>query len=152
MDHEWQRAAKARLVDGMLRGESWQDAVIASGLNLGRSGAYRLTWRVCVQGETALDDHRQGHVSKMHPAVVTWLEASCRAAPGTSSRVVQAALQERFGLMVSIGHLNRVRATLGVGSGLGRGGKRTRPRNRTRTEPAADQRGATGVSGAAPAR
>ena len=48
MDDEWQRAAKARLVDGMLRGESWQDAVIASGLNLGRSGAYRLTWRVCV--------------------------------------------------------------------------------------------------------
>jgi hypothetical protein len=29
---------------------------------------------------------------------------------------VQAALQERFGILVSIGHLNRMRAKLGVGS------------------------------------
>ena len=43
MDDEQRRAAKARLVAGMLQGQSWQDAVIASGLDLWRSGADRLT-------------------------------------------------------------------------------------------------------------
>ena len=124
MDDEWRRAAKARLVEGMLQGQPWEDAVIASGLNLGRSAAYGLTQRVCVYGEKALEDHRHGHVAKMHEPVRQWLEAYCRGAPGTPSRVVQAALRERFALSVSIGHLNRVRARLGLGSGLGRwGGK-----------------------------
>jgi len=124
MDTDERRAAKARLVEGMLWGVSWQDAVMASGLNLGRSGAYRVTWRACVYGEEALADHRHGHVSKMHVPVREWLEASCRAAPGTPSRVVQAALQDRFGLRVSVTHLNRLRASLGLSSrgGGGKGG------------------------------
>ena len=50
MDDERRRAAKARLVEGMLRGQSWEDAVIASGLDLRRSAAYRLTQRVCLRG------------------------------------------------------------------------------------------------------
>jgi len=53
MDDEQRRAAKARLVEGMLQGQSWQDAVIASGLDLWRSGADRLTQRVCVYGAAA---------------------------------------------------------------------------------------------------
>jgi transposase len=117
-----EREAKARLVEGVLRGESWQDAVIAAGLLLSRSGAYRLTQRVCVQGEEALEDHRHGHVSKMQPPIVAWLEATCRAAPQTPTRGVQAALQERFGVRVSISHLNRVRAARGL-SRHGGGGK-----------------------------
>jgi len=48
MDDEQRRAAKARLVAGMFQGQSWQDAVIASGLDLWRSGADRLTQCVCV--------------------------------------------------------------------------------------------------------
>jgi transposase len=117
-----EREAKARLVEGMLRGESWQDAVIAAGLLLSRSGAYRLTARFCVRGEEALEDHRQGHVSKMQPHVAAWLEETCRAAPQTPTRVVQAALHERFGVRVSLSHLNRVRAARGL-SRRGGGGK-----------------------------
>jgi transposase len=109
-----EREAKVRLVEGMLQGESWQDAVIAAGLALSRSGAYRLTWRVCVRGDAALEDQRHGHVGKMQPPLVEWLEAYCRAAPQTPSRVVQAALQERFGVRVSISHLNRLRAARGL--------------------------------------
>src|SRR5690348_7113464 len=105
-----ERAATARLVEGMLHGASWQDAVLASGLTLSRSGAYRLTWRVCVRGEEALEDHRQGHVSTMHPQVLAWVEATCRQTPGITSRVVQMAVQERFGVRVSSSHLNRLRA------------------------------------------
>jgi transposase len=117
-----ERESKARLVEGMLRGEPWQEAVRASGLSLSRSGAYRLTWRVRRYGEEALDDHRRGHVSKMRPEVVAWVEACCRATPGIASRAVQAAVQERFGVRVSISHLNRVRAARGVSRSAG-GGK-----------------------------
>lgn len=124
MDDAGRRAAKARLVEGMLHGQSWEDAVLASGLDLRRSAAYRLTQRVCAYGDQALEDHRHGHVSKMHAPVRQWLEAYCRGAPGTSSRLVQAALRERFGLTVSITHLNRVRASLGIGSRARSGGEK----------------------------
>jgi len=123
MDDAGRRAAKARLVEGMLHGQSWEDAVIASGLDLRRSAAYRLTQRVCVYGDRALEDHRHGHASKMHEPVRQWLEAYCRGAPGTPSRVVQATLRERFDLTVSVTHLNRIRASLGIGRRVGRGGK-----------------------------
>lgn len=43
MDDAHRRAAKARLIEGMLLGQSWEDAVLASGLGLRRSAAYRLT-------------------------------------------------------------------------------------------------------------
>lgn len=128
MDDEGQRAAKARLVEGMLRGQPWEDAVIATGLTLRRSAAYRLTRRVCAFGADALQDQRHGHASKMHEPVRRWLVEYCRGAPGTPSRVVQEALRERFGLTVSIAHLNRVRATLGVGSRLGSGGEKDKVR------------------------
>jgi len=124
MDDLGRRAAKARLVEGMLRGQSWEDAVIASGLDVRRSAAYRLTQRVCVYGERALEDHRHGHVSKMQAPVRQWLEVYCRGVPGLSSRLVQAALRERFGFTVSITHLNRIRASLGIRSrATGGGGK-----------------------------
>jgi transposase len=116
-----EREAKARLVEGMLRGESWQEAVLASGLCLSRSGAYRLTQRVCMRGEEALEEHRQGHVSKMHPPIVAWLEATCRQTPGLTSRAVQRAVQERFGVRVSISHLNRLRAARGLSRRAGGG-------------------------------
>jgi transposase len=126
MDAEERRVAKARLVDGMRQGQSWQEAVSAAGLPLGRSAAYRLTQRVRVLGEAALHDQRHGHPSKLREPVQQWLEAYCRSAPGTPSRAVQAALQQRFGLRVSLSHLNRVRARLGLGSRPGVGGEKDR--------------------------
>ena len=126
MDADERRAAKARLVAGMLQGHSWQEAASAAGLPLGRSAAYRLTQRVRVQGEAALHDQRHGHPSKLRAPVQQWLETYCRSAPHTPSRAVQAALQERFGLRVSISHLNRVRARLGLGRRPDAGGEKDR--------------------------
>jgi hypothetical protein len=56
-----------------------------------------------------------------------FLETTCRQAHHTPSHVVQAALQKGFGFLVSIGHLNRVRAELGVGSRTPHRGKRQFP-------------------------
>jgi hypothetical protein len=58
-------------------------------------------------------------------ALRVWLEHYCRTSPGTPSHVVQAALQERFGIQISIGYLNQVRANLGLGSRTPPSGKKT---------------------------
>ncbi len=117
MEEEQRRAAKRQMVALMQVGHSWQEAATMAGVQLGRSAAYQLLHNVRLRGEAALQDGRHGHPAKLRPPVREWLETTCReAAPHTPSHVIQAALQERFGILVSIGHLNRVRAELGVGS------------------------------------
>ncbi len=116
MEEEERRAAKRQMIALMQAGHTWQGAATMAGVQLGRSAAYQLLRNVRLRGEAALQDGRHGHPAKLRPPVRKWLETTCREAPHTPSHVVQAALQERFGLQVSIGHLNRVRAELGLGS------------------------------------
>jgi transposase len=123
MDRDERRAARGRLVEGMRRGQSWHEAAAAAGLVVGRSTAYRLRRRAQTEGAAALEDRRHGHPSKLRAPVRAWLEGFCRGRPPPPSRVVQAALREHFGLRVSVGHLNAVRATLGLGRPRGGGGK-----------------------------
>ena len=106
--------AKARVVAGMLAGQSWREATAVAGLALSRSAAYRLTQRVRTEGTGALEDQRHGHPSKLSDPVRQWLVATCRDAPCQSGRMLQAALETRFGLRVSIGHLNALRAQLNL--------------------------------------
>lgn len=79
---------------------------------------------VLTRGEAAFQDGRYGHPAKLREAVLQWLVATCRAAPQMPSREVQAALQDQFGVHVSLGHLNRVRAQLGIGNHVGRSKKK----------------------------
>lgn len=67
-----------------------------------------------MEGEGALEDHRHGHPAKVSAPVRQWLVAICHAAPSQSGRMLQAALEARFGRHVSIGHLNATRARLGI--------------------------------------
>ncbi len=114
VDQEQQRTAKLRLIMGMREGRPWRDAADAADLRTSRTAAYRLLQRVNAEGEQALVDGRHGHPSKLRETVRAWLGDYCRGAPGAPSRVVQTALQQRFGVTVSIGHLNRVRVALGL--------------------------------------
>lgn len=114
MDAAQRHAAKVQLIDKMKRGQSWQEATKAAGLQISQASAYRLLHRVRIEGEAALYDGRHGHVSKLREPIRRWLEAYCRASPASTSRTVQTALSERFGVWISITHLNRVRAALGV--------------------------------------
>jgi len=116
MEEEQRRAAKRQMIALMQAGHTWQEAATMAGVPLGRSAAYQLLRNVRLRGEAALQDGRHGHPAKLRPLGREWLETTCREALHTPSHVVQAALQERFGLQVSIGHLNRVRAELGLGS------------------------------------
>ena len=65
--------------------------------------------------------------AELRGEVRAWLETFCRTTPNCTSRTVQTALSERFGVRVSIAHLNRVRATLGVSRQARGRGKKSPP-------------------------
>ncbi len=116
MEKEAQQAAKGQMIALIQAGHPWQEAAAMAGVRIGRSAAYQLLRNGRLRGEAAWQDARHGHPAKLREPVRTFLETSCREAQETPSREVQAALHERFGVLVSVGHLNRVRADLGVGS------------------------------------
>ena len=113
-DRTYLRAAKARLVDAMDRGVGWEDAVAEAGLLLSRATAYRLWLRACCEGPSAFEDRRHGHPAKVCGPIPEWIVTHCQTHPHTPSHALQQAIQERFGVTISIRHLNRVRAALGV--------------------------------------
>lgn len=116
MEGEHRREAKARMIALMQAGCAWREAAARVGVQISRSAAYRLLHEFRRRGEVAFHDGRHGHPAKLREPVRQWLKDYCQAAPHTASHEVQTALQDRFGIVVSIGHLNRMRATWGVGS------------------------------------
>jgi transposase len=126
LSHEPDQAAKAHQVRLMQMGYPWQKAAITAGLQISRSTAYRWVQAVQSRGEAALLDGRRGHPTKLREVMLQWLVTACRANPQMPSREVQAALQDQFGIHVSIGHLNRVRAQLGIGNHVGRSKKNSK--------------------------
>ncbi|HEX6481108.1 MAG TPA: helix-turn-helix domain-containing protein [Ktedonobacteraceae bacterium] len=126
MQAEQRRAAKEQMIVLMQAGHQWQEAAAQARIQVSRSTAYRLLRLVRTRGKAAFQDGRHGHPAKLRIAERAWLESYYRASPGAPSRVVQATLQERFGIHISIGYLNQVRANLGLGSRIHEAGKKTR--------------------------
>jgi transposase len=116
MEKTERQLRRRQLVTAMLKGQPWKEAARAETLPLKRAMAYRLVRAVRTQGEVALQDGWHGHPSKLRGEARAWVETLCHDAPQTPSREVQAALQERFHLSVSISQINRLRAALGVGN------------------------------------
>jgi transposase len=125
---EEQQAAKRQMMELMQAGRSWQEAARITGVQTSRSTSYRWWQAYRTRGEVALHDGRHGHTSKVREPVLHWLESRCSQAPQTPSSVIQKALQERFGLVVSITHLNRLRAARGLARQAVRGEKNIRPK------------------------
>ena len=125
MKVEQQQAAKKRMVTLMLEGRPWQEAARLSGIHTSRSTAYRWFQQFCTQGEAVLHDGRHGHIAKMHKPIREWLEARCREEPGLPSCSVQKELNAHFGVLVSITHLNRIRAAHGLERQPARMGKKS---------------------------
>jgi len=107
-------AARARLVEEMDHGASWQEAVAAAGLLVSRATAYRIWLRAWREGPSSFEDARHGHPTKVLAPFQTWLVAYCQTAPHTPSHQLQPLVQHQFGITISVRHLNRVRAALGV--------------------------------------
>ncbi len=104
--------AKMQVGRAMLQGDSWREAVQAAGVQMSRATAYRLRQRMLEGGEEAVHDRRQGHAVKVCGAVRTWLEGYYQQHPRAPGKAVQALLEERYGVRVSVTHLNRIRAAL----------------------------------------
>jgi transposase len=111
-----QRAARLQLIANMLEGQSWQQAMATADLSIGRSTAYRLVQfaRDPERCERPFLDDRHGHPYKLTGPIRTWIVEYCTQHPGVYSSQVRAELQAQFGLEVSRGHINRVRAEAGV--------------------------------------
>lgn len=122
MEQGDRRRAKLRVVDGMRHGLPCREALKLADVPISERTAYRALKVVRAVGEAGLEDGRHGHPYKLAGAVRQWLVEYCRGAPGTPSRVVQAEIDERFGVAVSISQINRTRRSLGIGS-RGAGGK-----------------------------
>lgn len=116
--------AKARLIAHLRQGVPWREATRDATAPVSRRTAYRLLRRVRLEGEGIVgQERRHGHAHKVCGPVREWLAAYCRAAPPHSGTHIQAALQERFGLTVSVSQINRVRAALGLSRRRGVGEK-----------------------------
>jgi len=111
-----QRTARLPLIAKMREGQPWQEAMSNAGLSRGRSPASRLVQqaRDPEGGERPFLDDRHGHPYKLTGPVRSWLVDDCTQHPGVYSSQVQAELRAQFGVEVSRGHSNRVRAEAGV--------------------------------------
>ena len=105
---------KVEVVELMVAGHRWSEAVEQAGVQISESTAYR--WCNCwrVEGQAGLKDGRHGHVYKMTEEVRDWLKEYCERAPHTPSQEMRKMIKERFEVTISRGHINRVRAELGV--------------------------------------
>jgi transposase len=131
MEDEQRQEAKRRMMILMQAGHSWQEARTLAGVHTSRSTAYRWFQQFRAQGEAALHDGRHGHTAKMHRPIRGWLEARCREEPGLPSSSLQKELHAHFGVLVSITHLNRIRAAHGLERQLARMEKKSGPPFRT---------------------
>src|SRR6266700_629885 len=114
-DHP-ERKGRLQLLEAMFAGHSWQSAVAQSELNVSRATAYRLRQlaRDEEKAELAFLDDRHGHPYKVTEPVQAWIRELSTANRQVASSRLQTELQTRFGVAVSVSHINRVRAKLGV--------------------------------------
>ena len=126
---QWKRSSdvqpKSRWLPLCKQVTEGREASAQAGITVSRSTAYRLLRQVRSRGKAAFEDGRHGHPAKLRTDERAWLETYCHTSPGTPSRMVQTAFQERFGIQISIGYLNQVRARLGLGSRTPVSGKKT---------------------------
>ena len=114
-DHP-ERKGRLQLIEAMFAGHSWQSAVAQSQLNVSRATAYRLRQpaRDEQKAASAFLDDRHGHPYKLTEPVQAWLSEVCTTHPQTPSSQLQRELKSRFGVVVSVSQINRLRAKLGV--------------------------------------
>jgi transposase len=108
------QSEKRQVVELMLAGNHWQEATEQVGVKVSESTAYRWVRNWRQEGEAGLSDGRHGHAYKMTPEIRMWLKENCEQARHTPSSQVKKMIKDKFNLEISRGHLNRMRAELGV--------------------------------------
>lgn len=108
------QAAKREIVRQFEHGVSVEGVRGCCLVPMHRTTIYRLLKRVQREGEGAFNDGRHGHPVKLRGEIRAFLLEYCQNHPSVSSSAVQRLLAERFGLLVSVSQLNRVRAAGGL--------------------------------------
>jgi len=108
------QSQKRQVIELMIAGSHWQEATGQVGVRVSESTAHRWVREWRQEGDTGLSDGRHGHAYKMTPEVRAWLKEMCGQAPHLPSSKVKRMIKEKFNVEISRGHLNRVRAELGV--------------------------------------
>ncbi len=108
------QSEKRQVVELMLSGSQWQAAIEQVGVKVSESTAYRWVRNWRKDGDAGLSDGRLGHAYKVTPEIREWLRKTCGEAPHTPSSKVKKIIKDKFEVEISRGHLNRVRAELGV--------------------------------------
>jgi transposase len=105
---------KQQVVELMITGTPWTEATQQVGVSASQSTAYRWVREWRQEGAAGLSDGRHGHAHKVTPEIRAWIKESCGQAPHTPSSKVKKMIEAKFEVEISRGHLNRVRAELGV--------------------------------------
>ena len=105
---------KRQVVELMIAGTPWPEATQQVGVSASQSTAYRWVREWRQEGEAGLIDGRHGHAHKVTPEIRAWIKETCGQARHTASSKVRKMIKEKFEVEISRGHLNRVRAELGV--------------------------------------
>jgi transposase len=109
-----QDPAKIKMAELMLNRVNWQEAARVAGVLTSQTSAYRFLTTYCLRGENALEERRGGHAHKLVGDGLVWLVAECQAKPEITARELREAIDKRFGVRVSRGHLNAVRRARGL--------------------------------------
>jgi transposase len=132
MEQEHQHRGKRHLIELMQAGQPWQQAAASAELQVSRSTAYRWLQAFRTRGEAALQDGRHGHPAKVLPPVLHWLESRCQATSLVASSHLQEELQEQLGVLLSISHLNAIRAAHGWSNAASHAEKKSEKRGNQR--------------------
>jgi len=118
--------SKRQIVDSILAGRSYQEAIDAAQIRASERSVYRWVDRYNEESDQGLREGRRGVVWKVTDEIREWLVECCEETPSLSAKQLQAQLEETFGVVVSISHINQIRIDEGVSKSVIRSPKKTK--------------------------
>lgn len=118
--------SKKQVVESVLSGKSHQEAIDEAQITISVRSVYRWVQDYREDGEPSLYERRRGVVWKVTDEIRAWLVECSQETPSLSAKQLQAQLQETFGVVVSISHINQIRIDEGVSKSIIRSPKKTK--------------------------
>jgi len=117
--------SKKQVVESVLSGKSHQEAIDEAQITISVRSVYRWVQDYREDGEPSLYERRRGVVWKVSDEMRAWIVECCEETPSLSAKQLQGQLQETFGVVVSISHINQIRINEGVSKSMIRPPKKT---------------------------
>ncbi len=118
--------SKKQVVESVLSGKSHQEAIDEAQITISVRSVYRWVQDYREDGEPSLYERRRGVVWKVTDEIRAWLVECSQETPWLSAKQLQSQLQETFGVVVSISHINQIRIDEGVSKSIIRSPKKSK--------------------------